>query len=127
MSKTVTINYDKKREYEFYEILKNSFKNVSINEQINRFYLEVTRQIKNKENEFEHEFICKKSYYNLTQYPYLKSLIVVKDILIGVVILNDKEEPITVYYKEHKPIHKIETVNHIEIDYISLSYRRIKQ
>lgn len=127
MSKTVTINYDKKREYEFYEILKNSFKNVSINEQINRFYLEVTRQIKNKENEFEHEFICKKSYYNLTQYPYLKSLIVVKDILIGVVILNDKEEPITVYYKEHKPIYKIETVNHIEIDYISLSYRRIKQ
>ena len=127
MSKTVTINYDKKREYEFYEILKNSFKNVSINEQINRFYLEVTRQIKNKENEFEHEFICKKSYYNLAQYPYLKSLIVVKDILIGVVILNDKEEPITVYYKEHKPIYKIETVDHIEIDYISLSYRRIKQ
>ena len=73
MSKTVTIKYDKKREYEFYEILKNSFKNVSINDQINRFYLEVTRQIKNKENEEEHEFVCKKSYYNLAQYPYLKS------------------------------------------------------
>ena len=127
MSKTVTIKYDKKREYEFYEILKNSFKNVSINDQINRFYLEVTRQIKNKENEEEHEFVCKKSYYNLAQYPYLKSLIVVKDILIGVVILNDKEEPITVYYNEHKPIYKIETSEYEEIDYISLSFRRIKQ
>lgn len=127
MSKTVTIKYDKKREYEFYEILKSSFENVSINDQINRFYLEVTRQIKNKENEEEHEFVCKKSYYKLTEYPHLKSLIVVKDILIGVIILNEKKEPVTVYYKEHKPVYKIETKEYVEIDYFSLSYQRIKQ
>ena len=114
----------RQREFQFYPMLKEILKGKTFNEQIDALYLEVTKYQQPKDNKEEHEYRCFKNYYHLNDYPYLRSLIAVKDIIIGVKVINEKNEEIAVYFKEQKLVRKTETTNYIEIEYLSLAIHR---